>query len=460
MKRPAKRAPVSVDRRFVTSRTTERLAALGVILLMGALFWFSPGRSGEASPPMSLASLDLREVAPAPDTAERSGRVTDSVTASDALEVLGASTTDATAATAALRETAPIGRKRLRPGTQLTAFFETSDAGLAGRLIAVSIKPDVRTTVLATRRDDGSFIAHVLQARTSLQHRRLAGEISTTLADAIAQAGGTETHADVFASLFPDDGTLANGGRAGERFDIVFEYVADERGNFLEAGDLVFAAFNGRRTSGSWYKFTPDDTGLAEFYTRSGIAGDEFISRQPVRGAEISSGFGNRIHPITGEFIPHTGVDFRAPRGTPIRAAGAGMVTDMRYGEGYGWFIRIRHERGFETIYAHMSGFVDGLVPGQTVMRGDTIGYVGDSGSTTGSHLHFEILRNGSYVNPMTLALPTGRDLTEDPEIFAAFAAERDRIDKLRGATPAGEERLIAAQGRASASQSRIAPSP
>ncbi len=458
MKRPAKRAPVSVDRRHVVSRTAERVAALAIIILMGGLFWLMPGRTSQAGEALPFAALDLRELAPAPDMSERTGRVTDNVTATDALEVLGATAADAAAATAALRETSPIGRKRLRPGTLLTAFFETGEAGGAGRLIAVSIKPDAKTTVLATRRDDGSFMANVLLARTSLQHLRIAGEITTTLAEAIVAAGGTEAHADTFAGLFAEDEVLGRGGRPGERFDVVVEYLADERGNFLEAGDLVFAAFNGERASGSWYKFTPEDTGLAEFYTRNGVAGDEFISREPVRGSEISSGFGSRVHPITGEFIPHTGVDFRAPKGTPIRAAGAGLITAMQYGEGYGWFIRIRHERGFETVYAHMSGFVDGLTPGRAVMRGDTIGYVGDTGSTTGSHLHFEILRNGSYVNPMTLALPTGRDLGRDPGIFAAFIAERDRIDTLRGATPAGEARLVAA--RSTPLLTRSSPSP
>ena len=176
--------------------------------------------------------------------------------------------------------------------------------------------------------------------------------------------------------------------------------IADERGNFLEAGDLVFAAFNGQKAAGSWYRYVPEDTGVPEFFNRNGVAGDEFLVRDPVRGGEISSGFGNRIHPITGDMLLHAGVDFRAPTGTPIRAAGSGLITDMKYGDGYGWFIRIQHERGFETVYAHMSAFAEGLTPGRTVMRGDTIGYVGSTGSSTGAHLHYEVLRNGALCEP------------------------------------------------------------
>ncbi len=226
--------------------------------------------------------------------------------------------------------------------------------------------------------------------------------------------------------------------------------IADERGNFLEAGDLVFAAFNGQKASGSWYRFTPEDSGVPEFFNRNGVAGDEFLSRDPLRGGKISSGFGNRIHPITGDMLLHAGVDFRAPTGTPIRAAGSGLVTDMKYGDGYGWFVRIQHERGFETVYAHMSAFADGLTPGRTVMRGDVIGYVGSTGSSTGAHLHFEVLRGGAYVNPMKLALPTGRDLGRNASAFNAFKVQRDLIDTLRGADrlePAARTSLTADLG-------------
>jgi murein DD-endopeptidase MepM/ murein hydrolase activator NlpD len=323
---------------------------------------------------------------------------------------------------------------RLRPGSPFLAYFD--DTGEDGQMIlsGVSIRIDPKTTLAATRREDGSYFASVLTAKTTIALRRISGEIGTSLADALQAEGGTRAHADTFASLFPEDRQLAEGGRKGERFDVVIEVIADERGNFLEAGDLVFAAFNGEDAAGSWYRFTPEDTGVPEFFNRNGTAGDEFLIRDPVRGSQISSGFGNRIHPITGDMLLHAGVDFRAPTGTPIRAAGSGLVTDMRYGEGYGWFVRIQHDRGFETVYAHMSTFAEGLTPGKSVMRGDTIGYVGSTGSSTGAHLHYEVLRKGAYVNPMTLELPSGRDLSRDPKTFVEFKTQRDAIDALRGA--------------------------
>jgi murein DD-endopeptidase MepM/ murein hydrolase activator NlpD len=351
---------------------------------------------------------------------------------------VGAASRRAVAAALASIWEAPTRGARLRPGSPFIAYFDDTGPDEMPVLTGVSIRIDPKTTLAATRREDGTYFASVLSAKTSIALHRISGEISTTLADAIHDEGGTRAHADTFASLFPEDSALAQGGRKGERFDIVIEMIADERGNFLEAGDLLFAAFNGEKTAGSWYRYTPEDTGVPEFFNRNGAAGDEFLVRDPVRGGEISSGFGNRIHPITGDMLLHAGVDFRAPTGTPIRAAGSGLITDMKYGDGYGWFIRIQHDRGFETVYAHMSAFAEGLTPGRTVMRGDTIGYVGSTGSSTGAHLHYEVLRNGAYVNPMTLELPTGRDLSRNASAFNAFKVQRDVIDKLRGADPVG----------------------
>ena len=425
--------PATVRRLESPYRWLERFGAFAVLAVMAGLFLIV---RADPSPQDSsgFAATDFRLDAPMDATSARTGRVTANVATADALEVLGATSADAGAAAAALREAAPARGARVRPGSPFIAYFGDSGADDMPILSGVSIRIDPKTTLAATRREDGTYFASVLSAKTSIALHRISGEITTTLADALHEKGGTRAHADTFASLFPEDAKLAEGGRKGERFDVVIEMIADERGNFLEAGDLVFAAFNGESAAGSWYRFTPDDSGVPEFFSRNGIAGDEFLIRDPVRAGEISSGFGNRIHPITGDMVLHAGVDFRAPVGTPIRAAGSGLITDMTYGDGYGWFIRIQHDRGFETVYAHMSAFADGLTPGKTVMRGDTIGFVGATGSTTGAHLHFEVLRNGNYVNPMTLELPSGRDLSRNPDALKAFAAQRNAIDALRGA--------------------------
>ena len=429
--------PAKVDRTFRPHHMLEWAMAACVVLGMLLLFIFVRPQQPEnlASADAAQAMLDFRENMPSASTANRIGQVTAGAAAADVLEVLGASAEDAEAAVDALRRTGLVDRKRMRPGTALTAYFDESTLlDDTSRLIAVSIKPNAKNTLLATRQADDSFFVSVLTARLVTSHKRAAGRIDTTLSAALASAGGTPAHAAALAALFPDDPALSAGGKKGERYDAVFEVAEDERGNFIEHGDLVFAAFNGVASHGSWYRYTPGDSGRTEFFDANGVAAQPFLTRFPIGRVPINSGFGQRYHPLTGQLHLHTGIDFRAPAGTPIQAAGDGIVTFVGFSEGYGRHVRIRHKRGYETLYAHMSGFA-GLAAGATVNSGDVLGYVGDTGSATGAHLHYEIRRNGRYVNPMTLELPSGRNLAAEPREYAAFMTQKAEIDALRGAT-------------------------
>jgi murein DD-endopeptidase MepM/ murein hydrolase activator NlpD len=429
--------PVSVDRTLRRHHVLERAMAVVVVVGMIALFVLvRPQASASlASGGAAQALIDFRENMPQASTANRIGQVTSGAAAADVLEVLGASPEDAAAAVAAIRQTGLVDRNRMRPGTALTAYFDESTLdGEASRLIAVSVKPNPKNTLLATRQADDSFFVSVLTARLVTSHRRIAGTVETTLPDAILTGGGTSAHAADFAALFPDDPAITSGARPGERFDVVYEVAEDERGNFIENGDLVFAAFNGVSSHGSWYRYTPGDTGRTEFFDANGVAAQPFLTRFPVGRVPINSGFGQRYHPLTGQLHLHTGVDFRAPAGTPVPAAGDGVVEFLGYSEGYGRHVRIRHKRGYETLYAHLSGF-GGWQAGASVKAGDVIGYVGDSGSATGAHLHYEIRRNGRFVNPMTLELPSGRNLAAEPEEYAEFMKQKAVIDTRRGAT-------------------------
>lgn len=429
--------PAKVDRTFRPHHVLEWGMAAFVVLGMVALFMFVRPQQPKnlTSADAAQAMLDFRENMPSASTANRIGQVTAGAAAADVLEVLGASAEDAEAAVDALRRTGLVDRKRMRPGTALTAYFDESTLqDETSRLIAVSVKPNARNTLLATRQADDSFFVSVLTARLVTAHRRAAGRIETTLPAALVDAGGTPAHAAALAALFPDDPALSAGGKRGERYDAVFEVAEDERGNFIENGDLVFAAFNGVASHGSWYRYTPGDSGRTEFFDANGVAAQPFLTRFPIGRVPINSGFGQRYHPLTGQLHLHTGIDYRAPAGTPIQAAGDGVIEFTGFSDGYGRHVRIRHKRGYQTLYAHMSKFA-GLVAGDSVNAGDIIGYVGDTGSATGAHLHYEIRRNHRYVNPMTLELPSGRNLATEPEEFAAFLKQKAKIDAVRGAT-------------------------
>jgi murein DD-endopeptidase MepM/ murein hydrolase activator NlpD len=143
----------------------------------------------------------------------------------------------------------------------------------------------------------------------------------------------------------------------------------------------------------------------------------------------MRSGFGFRKHPLLGYVKMHTGIDWGAANGTPIYASGNGTVEKAGWESGYGKYVRLRHNNGYETAYGHMSGFARGIQPGVRVRQGQVIGYVGSTGLSTGPHLHYEIWVNGRVVDPMRIKLPRGRVL--DGPVLANFEHERDRLDGL-----------------------------
>ena len=143
----------------------------------------------------------------------------------------------------------------------------------------------------------------------------------------------------------------------------------------------------------------------------------------------MTSPFGMRSHPILGYVRAHTGVDWAAPRGTPIYASGNGEIEEIGPKNGYGKYVRIRHANGYETAYGHMSAFAKGLEVGKRVRQGQVIGFVGSTGQSTGAHVHYEILVNGRFVDPMRIKLPRGRSL--DGTIMTGFEKERDRLDGM-----------------------------
>ena len=314
------RTAARVDRRFGRKHAAE-LAAAGVLLaLMVVMFSFVKPQAEPEADTMAEWEYyaDFSEDMPQISTAERIGLVTARTGAVDVLQVLGASSDESTRAVAALRSTGKLTQGRISSGTPLTAHFDEAANDGEGQLVSVSLRADPRTTLMATRQPDGGFLASTLTARVFTGSRRVSGTIETTLTDALVSQGASVEHAAELAALFPDDAGLAADGRPGERFDIVFEVAEDERGNVLENGSLLFAAYNGEESNGSWYRFTPSDTGRTEFYQLDGSTQEPLLTRYPVGYAQINSGFGRRMHPVSGLLHLHSGVDFRAPAGTPM----------------------------------------------------------------------------------------------------------------------------------------------
>ena len=195
--------------------------------------------------------------------------------------------------------------------------------------------------------------------------------------------------------------------------------------------EVLFAALTLNGVAKRFYRFRTSDDGIVDYYDEEGKSAKKFLMRKPMTAGMLRSGFGMRRHPILGYRRMHTGVDYAAPRGTPILAAGNGVVEKAAASSGYGNLTLIKHTNGYETAYAHQSAFAKGIVPGARVRQGQIIGYVGSTGLSTGPHLHFEIRVNNSPLDPLRIRLPRGRGL--EAGFLTAFEAERARIDTLLG---------------------------
>ena len=214
----------------------------------------------------------------------------------------------------------------------------------------------------------------------------------------------------------------------GNSFD-VFYAGEDEGTASTEKNEVLYAALTVGGETKKYYRFQTPDDGMVDYYDESGKSAKKFLVRKPVNNAIMRSGFGGRRHPILGYVKMHTGVDWATAYGTPIFASGNGVIEKAGLEGGYGKYIRIKHNNGYETAYGHMSAFAKGMEIGKRVRQGQVIGFVGSTGMSTGPHVHYEILVNGRFVDPMRIKLPRGRSL-EGP-MMTGFEKERDRLDTM-----------------------------
>lgn len=199
--------------------------------------------------------------------------------------------------------------------------------------------------------------------------------------------------------------------------------------------ELLYVSIKLGNISRQLYRFRTDD-GVVDYYDTDGETGKRFLQRRPLKGGgRIASRFGYRKHPVFGTYKLHSGVDLAAPRGTPIYAAGDGVVKRAQWVSGYGRFVELNHRNGYATGYGHMSKIADGMEPGTKVRQGDIIGYVGTTGVSTGNHVHFEIKINGRFVDPLSVKLPRSRSLP--PQNLRQFNETVAQMQDLMSRDPA-----------------------
>ncbi len=191
---------------------------------------------------------------------------------------------------------------------------------------------------------------------------------------------------------------------------ISYDFNQINENNKIEYKDINYALISIEGKKLEYFKFVTDD-GFVDYFNKDGKNVKKSILKTPLDGARISSNYGMRKHPISGFNKMHKGVDFAAPKGTPIYAGGNGIIEYVGNNGGYGKYIRIRHNNEYKTAYAHLSSFKKGISKGVRVNQGDIIGYVGSTGNSTGPHLHYEILFQNKHINPLKLKLPSGKIL-------------------------------------------------
>ena len=222
--------------------------------------------------------------------------------------------------------------------------------------------------------------------------------------------------------------------RKSDKFQIMYEIFLNEQNEIIETGEILFANLKLSGQDNNLYYF--DNKKSEGHYDKNGRSVKKALMKTPINGARLSSPFGMRKHPIDGYNKMHRGTDFAAPMGTPIMASGDGVVKKAGWCGGGGNCVKIKHNSTYQTVYAHMSKFARGIKPGVRVKQGQTIGYVGSTGKSTGPHLHYEVIVNGKKVNSQKLKLPSGKILKgKDRKLFETKKIKLDvlKSEKILG---------------------------
>ncbi|CAO3350671.1 hypothetical protein [Azospirillum palustre] len=343
----------------------------------------------------------------------------------DLLATANVPTNDAHDAVAALREV--YNPRRLQVGQHVTVLFEPRRGG-ARKFVGFEFAPDPLRSVSIARKGDAGFTSSQIEKLVTRKPVAAQGVIRSSLFEAGAQAGVPISVMMAFIQNFSYDVDFQRDLQPGDRFEILYEKLVTAEGTQAGEGELLYASLTLSGDDMPIYRFKTRD-GRIDYYNGDGESIRRALLRTPIDGARITSGFGMRHHPILGFSKMHKGVDFGAPNGTPIYAAGRGTIEIAERSSSYGNYVRIRHNTEISTAYAHMSRFAKSISRGARVDQGDIIGYVGTTGRSTGPHLHYEVLKAGHQVNPRSVDLPTGEKL--DGRELQTFQQARRSIEKM-----------------------------
>ena len=256
-----------------------------------------------------------------------------------------------------------------------------------------------------------NFVSQVFLRPTKLTKTLVKGVIHSSLYNSAIKSGMPESTLLDMISLLGFSVDFQREIRQGDTFEVLYTKEIDILKNkTINTKPITYVSITLSGKKLSYYNYN-DKYGLPQYYDKNGKSSKRTIMKTPINGARLSSRYGVRKHPVLGYTKMHRGLDFAAPSGTPVFAAGDGIIEKAGWNGSYGKYIKIRHTGTYKTAYAHLSGFHKNIKVGKRVQQGKTIGYVGSTGRSTGPHLHYEVLRNNRQVNPMKIKLPSGKNI-------------------------------------------------
>jgi murein DD-endopeptidase MepM/ murein hydrolase activator NlpD len=311
------------------------------------------------------------------------------------------------------------GKARLRR-LQIGTKFQITDKGFRfiakpGRDLYVIQHPDSGWLALTALRPIDSYLSF------------FQGAVEGSIYKSAMAAGVSESAYTEYVRVMGFSVDFQREIRSGDRFELLYETERDSIDGRRIGGRLHYAGLVLSDRSLGFFRYDEADD-VVGWYDQEGNSAARTLIRTPITGARLSSSFGQRKHPVSGFNAMHKGVDFAAPLGTPIIAAGSGVILESGWKGSFGRYIRIKHNATYDTAYAHMKSIAPQIRVGKYVKQGEVIGFVGSTGRSTGAHLHYEIMVNNRQVNPMTVSLPTGKRI--DSQHLEAFKKTVTKIDK------------------------------
>lgn len=332
---------------------------------------------------------------------------------------------------------APVAKITYTPPNQMGGnkpVTQEAASDTPPKLLSISFSPSIDHEITVSRAADGSFSAKDAEKQLVAHYHRAGGTIDSSLYLAAMQAGiPAETVVDMI-HMFSYQVDFQRDIHPGDKFQVLYNYYYTKDGKPAKQGVIDYASMTLGGKTYTLYRYQEKNSDIADYLDGHGRSAKSLLMKTPVDGARISSRFGMRFHPVLGYSRMHKGVDFAVPVGTPVMAAGSGVIKYEGRARGFGNFLLIKHNKEFSTAYGHLSRFVKGLHIGSHVHQGQIVAYSGNTGLTTGPHLHYEVREYGHQVNPLKLKIAGGVKL--HGKSLAAFMAQKKKIDTRMASLP------------------------